>query len=115
MAKSREGLTWFCQARDLDAASAQCRMCDYILGRLKWYFKTISMDSKIATNVRFHKFKGASENWLSVDTLEIRSKIDGKDLPWAETPASAQWSVLAYRGPCSFRKHFFVLTDSSSY
>ena len=108
LAKSQEGITSFYQARDVIAASEQCRMCAFIVTRIKWLFKTISMDSNIATNVRFHKFKGASEEYLSVDTLVIRWNIDGKTLPWVETYGGAQWSILAYRGSCSSHKYVLM-------
>ncbi|CAN9469871.1 unnamed protein product [Alternaria alternata] len=94
MSRSKEGLTSLLHPKDLLAASAKCRMCSYLINRLKHRSSTISPDAKVVVNVRYFKFKNELDAWRSVDLLQIRIKCDGKDLPWLDT----EWSILAHRG-----------------
>jgi len=68
------------------AASAKCRMCSYLINRLKHRSSMISPDARVVINVRYFKFKNELDAWRSVDVLQIRIKFDGEDLPWSETP-----------------------------
>jgi hypothetical protein len=94
MSRSKEGLTSLLHPKDLLAASAKCRMCSYLINRLKHRSSTISPDAKVVVNVRYFKFKNELDAWRSVDLLQIRIKCDGEDLPWLDT----EWSILAHRG-----------------
>ena len=98
MSRSKEGLTSLLHPKDLLAASAKCRMCSYLINRLKHCSSTISPDAKVVVNVQYSKFKNELDAWRSVDVLQIRIKFDGEDLPWSETPLGTEWSILAHRG-----------------
>jgi len=118
MAKSQEGLTSFCQARDLLAASAQCEMCDYLFNRAKEETDRFDLDARIAINIQFFEFGGVDSFKGSVDNIRIFTKVEGKDSRWFA--ADAGWSeelgfitlsVLAHRGSYPARNHDLASTD----
>jgi len=104
MAKSREGLTSFCQAQDLLAASAQCEMCDYLFNHAKEDTNRFDLDARIAINIQFYNSRGPESFRGSVDYVRICTKVEGKDsrwfadLDWSEELGVITWSVLAHRG-----------------
>jgi len=111
MARSKEGFTSFCQAKDLLAASAQCRMCDYLFKRSKVGIKARSLSARVAINTRFHKFKRIDSSRNSADNLTIHTKVEGidsdwsQDTDWSEEAGLMWWSVLAHRGSYPTRNH----------
>jgi len=117
MAKSQEGLTSFCQARDLLAASAQCEMCDYLFSHAKEDASRFDLDARIAINIQFVKFGGEESFKGLVDNLRIFLKVEGKDSHFfavsdrSEELGFITWSVLAHRGSYPARNHDLASTD----
>ena len=117
MAKSREGLTSFCQARDLLAASTQCEMCDYLFNHAQEDTSRFDLDARIAIKIQFLKFGGIESFKGSVDNVRIFTKVEGKDSrwfadsDWSEELGFITWSVLAHRGSYFARNHDLASTD----
>jgi len=117
MAKSQEGLTSFCQARDLLAASAQCEMCDYLFNHAKEDTDRFDLDARIAINIHFFKLGGVKSFKGSVDKVRIFTKVEGRDSSWSKNSDWSEelgfvtWSVLAHRGSYPTRIHDLASTD----
>jgi len=73
-------------------------MCNYLIDQVKWRSKTTSPDASIAVNVRFPRSDGSVHGYEFGKTLEVRTKVDGQDLCWAEDPSGTYWSIVAYHG-----------------
>ena len=117
MAKSEEGLTSSCRARDLLAASAQCEMCDYLFNDAKEDTSRFDLDARIVMNIRFHKYEKVESEENSADRLRICTKVEGKDSRWSKHSDWSKelgpitWSVLAHRGSYPAHNHVLVSTD----